>query len=126
MENMKLQYQMDNGRWSNCQDRFDYFVGMAVDESIRLNKFNPDKYPALSREEIITKLQCGETVRFGTDWSNELRDAVAYDAKMEAKLAARKPVEMVKCDCGHTIPRISVMSASMGTSCPDCYDRMSN
>ena len=33
--------------------------------------------------------------------------------------------EMVKCDCGHTIPKKSVMNASSGTSCPDCYDSMS-
>jgi hypothetical protein len=43
-------------------------------------------------------------------------------AKREAKLAQ---VEMVKCSCGHTVPRSQVMSASLGTSCPDCYDRMS-
>jgi len=35
-------------------------------------------------------------------------------------------VEMVKCSCGHSVPRGQVMSASMGSSCPDCYDRMSD
>lgn len=35
------------------------------------------------------------------------------------------PVEMRRCDCGHTVPVGSVMGASLGTSCPDCYDRMS-
>jgi hypothetical protein len=34
-------------------------------------------------------------------------------------------IEMVECSCGHSVPRGSVMSASMGTSCFDCYDRMS-
>ena len=34
-------------------------------------------------------------------------------------------IEMVKCSCGCTIPRSQVMNASIGTSCPDCYDRMS-
>jgi len=33
---------------------------------------------------------------------------------------------LVKCNCGHTIPASWVMSASFGTSCPDCYDRMSD
>lgn len=37
-----------------------------------------------------------------------------------------QPVEMVEADCGHIIPRRQLMSASMGSSCPDCYDRMSN
>lgn len=30
------------------------------------------------------------------------------------------------CDCGHTISKTMVMFSSRGTSCPDCYDRMSN
>ena len=34
--------------------------------------------------------------------------------------------ELVKCVCGHRVPRSLVMNASMGTSCPDCYDRMSD
>lgn len=33
--------------------------------------------------------------------------------------------DLVRCSCGHSVPRISVMQASLGTSCPDCYDRMS-
>lgn len=36
------------------------------------------------------------------------------------------PVRLVKCSCGHSVPRTQVMSASLGTSCPECYDRMSN
>jgi uncharacterized membrane protein len=35
-------------------------------------------------------------------------------------------VTMKKCSCGHTIPAHLAMSASMGSSCPDCYDRMSD
>lgn len=35
-------------------------------------------------------------------------------------------VEMKKCSCGHTIPKHLVMSASLGSSCPDCYDKMSD
>lgn len=34
-------------------------------------------------------------------------------------------IETVRCSCGHTVPRAWVMGASLGTSCPDCYDRMS-
>lgn len=29
------------------------------------------------------------------------------------------------CDCGHTVEKSLAMIASLGTSCPDCYDRMS-
>jgi hypothetical protein len=52
-----------------------------------------------------------------------------YDHGMEmirsTNRAAQK-IEMVKCSCGHSVPRGSVMSANMGSSCPDCYDRMSD
>jgi hypothetical protein len=30
-----------------------------------------------------------------------------------------------KCDCGCTVPASLAMSASCGSACPDCYDRMS-
>ena len=33
-------------------------------------------------------------------------------------------VVMVKCSCGHTVPEISVLSSSMGSSCVSCYDSM--
>lgn len=33
---------------------------------------------------------------------------------------------MVMCSCGHEVEAELVMSASRGTSCPDCYDRMSD
>lgn len=37
-----------------------------------------------------------------------------------------KPVQLVRCSCGHSVESALVMSASRGTSCPDCYDRMSD
>jgi len=33
--------------------------------------------------------------------------------------------EMVRCNCGHSVARSDMMTTSSGTSCPDCYDRMS-
>ena len=33
--------------------------------------------------------------------------------------------ELILCKCGHRVPRALVMWANLGTSCPDCYDRMS-
>jgi hypothetical protein len=33
--------------------------------------------------------------------------------------------EEVLCSCGHLCPKSMVMSASSGTSCPECYDEMS-
>lgn len=31
----------------------------------------------------------------------------------------------VRADCGHDVPGFDLMSTSTGSSCPDCYDRMS-
>ena len=43
--------------------------------------------------------------------------------KTDAKIA---PVLPFKANCGHSVPRSAIMMASRGTSCPDCYDRMSD
>lgn len=79
-------------------------------------------------------------VRYGSFWPPEYPAshciAMALAARrlagIEAERAAQpRPVasvevEMVRCDCGHTVARDLVMHASRGTSCPDCYDRMSD
>ena len=44
MENMKLQYQMSNGSWTDCQDRFEYFMEKAIAENARKPEFNADKF----------------------------------------------------------------------------------
>ena len=51
----------------------------------------------------------------------------AIDAALNPIVApvVERVVAMKKCSCGHTVPVALVMSASMGSSCPDCYDRMS-
>jgi len=42
----------------------------------------------------------------------------------EATRRENRP-EMVSCDCGHSCPVSARMTTSRGTSCPNCYDRMS-
>ena len=69
---------------------------------------------------------------------NVVAFAEEYNALFEAKEADDQPAEAVEvvpakasddyvlCDCGHmTYPNL-VMNASLGTSCPDCYDRLSD
>ena len=60
-------------------------------------------------------------------------DQQAAAAMENASMTRRSPVAdpvsnepTVRCDCGHTVPRSQVMAASMGRSCPDCFDRMSD
>ena len=53
-------------------------------------------------------------------------EKMAYRAAHQVQPRAARPAPvMVACSCGHTVESGSVMSASLGTSCPDCYDRMS-
>lgn len=124
-ENLKLQYQVSNGTWYNCQERIAGFFKMAINDSIRMNEFNPEKFFVLNETEIVKKLSAGSEVRIGTDWNDNIRSLVAVEKIVAERQAKIKPEIMRKCNCGHTIPSNQVMSASMGTSCPDCYDRMS-
>ena len=106
-ETKTLQYQLSNGNWINCDDRTDEFYEYCENATGK------------TRPEIVSALEAGKTVRNDTcDWYSNCRDKPAPRPVAQ--------VEMVKCSCGHSVPREAVMSASMGTSCPDCYDRMSD
>ena len=55
--------------------------------------------------------------------------AIQAAAQQINEQRAQPPVtdpEVVRCACGHIAARSVVMSTSRGTSCPDCYDRMSD
>jgi len=115
---MKLQRKLSNGDWSNIEENnVDQFLTWAInfenDMAVRLNT------PKMTREEYIEKLQSGGKLNWDCDWYAQIRDADAIKPVVE------KTVEMVKCSCGHTVSKISVMHASLGTSCPDCYDKLS-
>lgn len=80
------------------------------------------KIEGLSRDEIVTMLEAGETIR----WCQSPN--FCYDhsyGKLVTKQQTTTP-SVVRCDCGHEIESRLVMNASLGTSCPDCYDRMSD
>ena len=111
---MKLQYQLSNGNWTDCGDRTDEFLSLCA------------KYGG-GQEKSLSDLAAGRSVRNdGSDWYSNCRDFEVIEKIQAQHLANQPPIEMVKCSCGHTIPRTSVMSASLGSSCPDCYDDMSN
>lgn len=120
---MKLQYQLSNGSWVDCNERTEEFLNYCGANTQRTK----EGFRKMSKDEILSALASGKEVRNDrNDWYSNCRDAEAIERIMAERRANQKPVEMVKCSCGHTIPRGSVMSASLGTSCPDCYDRMSN
>ena len=75
----------------------------------------------MTREQVIATLESGKALKWGKSPNFYYDHSYALIGRRRDAPA----VEMQACDCGHTIPRALVMNASMGTSCPDCYDRMS-
>jgi len=75
-----------------------------------------------TREEIITMLESGQPVR----WCKSPNFCYDHSFGIIRMKRTPKPIDMVLCDCGHEVARVHVMRASLGTSCPDCYDRMSD
>ena len=111
---MKLQYQLSNGAWVDCENRTEEFFGRC------------EKNEKKTRDEIIKILLSGETVRNDpADWYSNCRDGETANRIAAEKIAKRQEQKIVKCSCGHSVPAGNVMSTSSGTSCPNCYDRMS-
>jgi hypothetical protein len=135
--NMELQYQNANGSWVDCAtgdshgaygliknddknylDRTDEFLKKSHD----FVDNHPNRLALLTGrkrvyETIEDALSHGKSMATGSEWYNQIRQTPAP--------RVAPVIEYVKCSCGHSIPRGSVMSSSTGTSCPDCYDRMS-
>jgi len=114
---MKLQYcagvnSMGQNIWCDVHDRIDEFLDLAMKRNEK------------TLDEIMAMLSAGREVSFDTQWYAEIRDINAVNKKLADVPVQPKPV-MAKCDCGHTVAKSSVMSASLGTSCPDCYDNLS-
>jgi len=119
---MRLQYQLSNGSWVDCGDRTDEFLQRCIENRQKINRV----WVSLTRAEVIAALDAGRELRNDpNDWYSVCRDGEAVERIRAARRAAAPTIEMVKCSCGHTVPRGLVMSASMGTSCSECYDEMS-
>lgn len=67
-------------------------------------------------DEITEYLDTGKLLDYDSDWYNQIRKTPAPIVQNDV---------MVKCACGHTVLKNIVMNASLGTCCPECYDRMS-
>ena len=68
-----------------------------------------------------------KTSDFGIGEAGSIPESSPLDELEAIQLTkSTAPVKMVRCDCGHTVPSIHVMSASLGRVCPDCYDDWSD
>ena len=110
-----------NGTWYDIdQDQVDENLEQILKYEQHLKTFVGTD--ALGREllstidEITEYLNMGKPLDYDSDWYNQIR-------KTPTPIAQN--VETVKCTCGHTVLKKSVMNASLGTSCPECYDMMS-
>jgi len=116
---MNAQYEMTDGYvsamgmlWNTVDDDV---ANEAIERAAEFNK--------IDREKLIEMIDDGKTVETGKKSPNYY-----YDHGMQMIRSVGRPkqkIEMVKCSCGCTIPKSLVMNASVGTSCPDCYDRLS-
>ena len=79
-------------------------------------------------------MQDGKAAGYTPEYAQEMalakRRMWAIEAE-RAKLPPRPPRQPAypngrRLDCGHTVYDGEVMSTSSGSSCPDCYDRMSD
>lgn len=72
--------------------------------------------------EIERRLEAGQRVPY------QQSPNYAYDHSegciRRKKVSVQSP--LIACDCGHSVPQAQVMRASLGTTCPDCYDAWSD
>ena len=73
--------------------------------------------------EIIAALESGAAIPWRDSPNYYYDHGTGY---IRRKRSPRPSVQLVRCDCGHSVEPLLVMNASLGTSCPDCYDRMSD
>lgn len=115
---MNIQTKLSNGSWIN-ETEIEKVLDMVIN---RESWFAPrvKREPMTTRQQVLDFLASGKTINYGDDWYAVVRDADAFQPRQV------KQVIEIKCDCGHTVAKNLVMNASLGTSCPDCYDRMSD
>ena len=102
-----MQRRLSSGNWIT-DDKEDMFLDMAAD------------FHGVTPDEIRNRLNHGQEVRYRQD------DWYAFIREEPAPSKPRPAATMVRASCGHTVPEADVMSASRGTSCSRCYDRMSD
>mgnify|MGYP001586675630 CR=1 FL=1 len=107
------------GRWADVPaDKLPRLLDLVL---TRESWFAPrqNRTPMTTHAEVEALLATGQDLPYGDDWYQVLR------AKQMSQQAENAGITLVACDCGHSVQPISVMHASLGTSCPDCYDRLS-
>jgi len=120
---MKLQRRLDNASWID-EDRKSEFIARAVARDAEIAQYT--KQVPKTEQEIRDILTTGATIPYGQDWYAELRDANAQPCPRPERRQWDYPNGRLL-DCSCTVYyQGQVMSASLGSTCQECYDRMSN
>lgn len=127
---MKLQRQLSNGSWID-DDRTEYFFDFVLE---REQWYAPrvNRQPMTTHHELTDYLATGKTIHYDSDWYANIRDGEAHARLLELAKQRRDNDPNFsntgwELDCGHVVHhRSHIMSSSQGSSCTDCYDRMSN
>ncbi len=77
-----------------------------------------------SRQVDARHIEAGDVLRNGRWITAEEDKRHDVELAMGRQWLAQERVTVLA-DCGHQVSRLALMSASRGTSCPDCYDRRS-
>lgn len=114
---MTYQRQLCNGSWIDTTDQD---AARILDNALafQANVASMRREPAPTLQHMHAELNRGEHIRFAPDWYMNIR--------LKPAPRAQPIVTLVRCSCGHSVPQSQVMRASLGTSCPSCYDRMSD
>lgn len=91
----------------------DQSLGKAIEAGAQRNSTTTD--------DIMRRLADGQKIA----WCDSPNYYYDHGTGYIRRKHTAKPTQLVKCSCGHSVPRVQVMNASLGTSCPECYDRMS-
>ena len=78
---------------------------------------------------VLTQFRGDHTEKYqnlGIGEAGKVAETTVHDEVEAERLQPTTRERMIKCSCGHTVPASWVMSANAGSSCPDCYDRMSD
>lgn len=94
----------------------------ATDETLAQAISKAIRFTGKTNDEINSLLGAGKAI----NWCESLNFYYDHSYGMIRRKRDIKPVELVTCSCGHAVPKENVMIASLGTSCHDCYDDMSD
>jgi len=120
VEPVQFQRMLSNGTWYDT-DNIGHFIEKAVERDQWFAE-RKNRSPRTA-EEIRERLVAGHEEVYDTDWYAKIR------RKPEPKKQQARRDDYPngrELDCGHVVfNQYEVMSASLGSSCEACYDRMS-